>query len=280
MEQTFAEKLQHIDDLQAKIQAHEPWDEASRRKIEHKLRLDWNYHSQSIEGGTLTARETRTIMIGSVDVKGKPLKDVLEMQRHDELIRDIIKVGKGEKRLSESRIKGIHQAIMYEADPDKRALIGEWKTKANEIINPQGEKFTFTLPDEVPEAIHDLLNRCNANWDKLERGAKDAQHPVQMAFDFHLEFLGIHPFYDGNGRTARILLNLILIAFGYPPIIVKTSDKDQYGKLLAEIQGYEAKRDLYYAFMAGLLLRLQELILSALRGEEIEEEEDLVKEIA
>lgn len=280
MKPQITDLLHQIDAHQAQIRAHQPWDAATRRKVEHKLRLDWNYHSQSIEGGTLTARETRTIMLGSVEVQGKPLKDVLEMQRHDELIQDIMQMGKGEKRLSESRIKAIHAAIMYEADPAKRALIGQWKTEANEIINFQGEKFAFTAPTEVPAAIHDLLNRTNANWDKLERGAKDARHPVLMAFDFHLEYLSIHPFYDGNGRTARILLNLILIAFGYPPVIVKTSDKDQYGKLLAEIQGYGAKRDLYYAFMAGLLLRSQELILSALRGEEIEEEDDLMKEIA
>jgi Fic family protein len=272
--------LQQIDARQAQIQAHQPWDQATRRKIERKLRLDWNYHSQSIEGGTLTARETRTIMLGSVDVQGKPLKDVLEMQRHDELIQEIMQMGRGEKRLSESRIKAIHAAIMYE-EPDTtlRQQIGRWKTTDNEIINPKGEKFGFTPVGEVPDAIHALLNRCNANWDRLERGATDARHPALMAFDVHLDFLTIHPFYDGNGRTARILLNLILIAFGYPPVIVKTSDKDRYNRLLAEIQGYGASRDLYHEFMAGLLLRSQELVLSALRGEEIEEEDDLSKEI-
>ncbi|MDX2286076.1 MAG: Fic family protein [Bacteroidia bacterium] len=273
--------LQRIADLQAQIQAHEPWDAAARRKIERKLRLDWNYHSQSIEGGTLSARETRTIMLGSVDIQGKPLKDVLEMQRHDEVIQEIMRLGRGEKRLSESRIKALHAAIIYEEPAsENRALLGQWKTSANEIINYQGEKFLFVLPDEVPGAIHDLLNRTNANWDKLEAGKGDAQHAALMAFDFHLDFLSIHPFYDGNGRTARILLNLILIAFGYPPLIVKTSDKDHYNRLLAEIQGYGASRDLYYEFMAGLLLRAQELVLSALRGGDIEEEEDLMKEIA
>ena len=280
MNATLTDLLTHIDARQAQIQAHQPWDEATRRKIERKLRLDWNYHSQSIEGGTLTARETRTIMLGNVDIHGKPLKDVLEMQRHDELIQDLMKMGRGKKRLSEKRIRDIHAAIMYEEkDTALREQIGRWKTTDNEIINPKGEKFGFTPWAEVPDAIHALLNRTNANWDKLARGAKDAQHPALMAFDFHLAYLTIHPFYDGNGRTARILLNLILIAFGYPPIIVKTGEKDQYGKLLAEIQGYGASRDLYYEFMAELLLRSQELVLAALRGEEIEEEDDLSKEI-
>ncbi|MEL6695526.1 MAG: Fic family protein [Bacteroidota bacterium] len=274
--------LPKIDQLQQAIADHGPWDDGVRRKVEHKLRLDWNYHSQSIEGGTLTKKETRTIMAGMVNVEAdKPLKDVLEMQKHDELIQEIMQIGKNEMRLSEKRIRQIHQAIMYETVPERQKQIGNWKTEANEIINYRGEKFVFTHPSEVPVKIHELLNQTNANWDKLsiQKRSKEVKHPVLMAFDFHLEYLTIHPFYDGNGRTARILLNLILIAFGYPPLIVKTDDKDAYYRYLSEIQGYGATKDLYYAFMGGLLIRSQELILSALKGEEIEEVGDLIKHI-
>lgn len=271
--------LSTIDRLQAQIASQGDWDEAVRKRIAYKFRLDWNYHSQSIEGGTLTRRETRTIMVGQVDVHGKPLKDVLEMTQHDEVVQEIMAVGKGQKRLSESRIRQIHGAIMHEEDPEKRKLLGSWKTQPNEIFNHKGEKFEFTAPADVSDEIHELLNKTNANWDKLDRGNKEARHPVLMALDFHLEFLTIHPFYDGNGRTARILLNLILISFGYPAIIVKNEDKEAYGRYIAEIQGYGASRDLYYEFMAGLLIRSQELVLQALGGEEIDEPDDLYKEI-
>ncbi|MDP5172055.1 MAG: Fic family protein [Bacteroidia bacterium] len=275
----FPPFLQSIDNRQQQIASHGDWDETLRKKVAYKFRLDWNYYSQSIEGGTLTRRETRTIMVGQVNVQGKPLKDVLEMTQHDEVIREIMAIGKGQKRLSEARIKQIHAAIMHEEDPEKRKLLGQWKTQPNEICNHKGEKREFTPPADVPDAIHDLLNRTNANWDKLDRSDKDARHPVLMALDFHLEFLSIHPFYDGNGRTARILLNLILIAFGYPAIIVKNEDKEAYGRYIAEIQGYGAGRELYDEFMSGLLIRSQELVLQALAGEDIEEPDDLDKEI-
>ncbi|MEO1383921.1 MAG: hypothetical protein AAFV78_11880 [Bacteroidota bacterium] len=128
--------LPKIDQLQQAIADHGPWDDGVRRKVEHKLRLDWNYHSQSIEGGTLTKKETRTIMAGMVNVEAdKPLKDVLEMQKHDELIQEIMQIGKNEMRLSEKRIRQIHQAIMYETVPERQKQIGNWKTEANEIIN-------------------------------------------------------------------------------------------------------------------------------------------------
>lgn len=271
--------LQRIDDRKAQIEAFGEWDSNLKQKIDFKFRLDWNYHSNSMEGGTLTFRETRTLMVGNISVHGKPIKDVMEMKKHDDLVKEVMSVAHGEKRLSETRIKAIHAAIMHEEDPEKAKLIGAWKTRDNEIINPQGEKFLFTKSPDVPDAIHGLLNRLNANWDLLERGSPGAAHPVLMAFDFHLEYLTIHPFYDGNGRTARILLNLILIAFGYPPLIVRKEEKDRYGKLLADIQGYGALRDDYYSFMASLVLRSQDLVLKALGGEEIDEPEDLDKKI-
>lgn len=271
--------LAKIDNLQQQIADYGDWDEVVRKRIAYKFRLDWNYHSQSIEGGTLTRRETRTIMVGQVDVHGKPLKDVLEMTQHNEVVLEIMAIGKGQKRLSESRIKQIHATIMHEEDPEKRKLLGNWKTQPNEIFNHKGEKFEFTSPGDVSDEIHDLLNRTNANWDKLDANKTDAAHPVLMALDFHLEFLTIHPFYDGNGRTARILLNLILISFGYPAIIVKNEDKEAYGRYIAEIQGYGASRELYYEFMAGLLVRSQNLVVQALEGEDIDEPDDLFKEI-
>lgn len=248
-------------------------------KLHYKFRLEWNYNSNSMEGNTLTKPETRSIMIGNLDVHRKPIKDVFEVTGHNAVIYDILRIGKGELRISEKRIKDIHTGIMYEEDSDKRALIGKWKIQENEIINYKEEKQDFIAPDLVADEIHDLLNRTNAAIDKIISKKKDAPHPLDIAFDFHLEFLKIHPFYDGNGRTARILTNLILISLGYPPFWIKDNEREQYYRYIADIQSYGGNKEVFYTFLGELVLRSQELVLNVALGISLEEEDDLDKEV-
>jgi prophage maintenance system killer protein len=186
-------------------------------------------------------------------------------------------MGKGELNITEKRIKDIHAAILYEEDPGKKKLIGRWKTMPNYLYNYQQERVDFTSPEEVPEAMHALINWVNHQKEKIERKDKEALHPVQLAFRFHLEYVTIHPFYDGNGRTARIFTNLILIAYGYPPVYVKTEEKDIYSRYLADVQEYKGDPNLFYAFMTGLLIRSQKTILDAAEGKSIDEPDDLDK---
>ena len=187
-------------------------------------------------------------------------------------------MGKGELRISEKRIKEIHTAIMHE-EADRTALIGEWKKTANEIINYKSEKISFTPPANVQAEIHELLNNTNAKLDAYFKTTKNYVHPLIIASDFHLGYVTIHPFYDGNGRTARILMNLILIACNYPPIIIKEADKNAYYQYLADIQVYGGDKNMFYEFMANKLLESQQTIISAINGENIEESDDVQKEI-
>lgn len=275
----YQEKLKEIDALQKQIAAHGQLGAEVRKKIDYKFRLDWNYYSNSMEGNTLTMAETRTVMVGNVTVDGKPLKDVLEMKGHDAVVLDIMKVGKGDARLSEARIKDIHKGIMHEDDPAKKKKIGIWKPEPNYLYNYKGERFEFVSPAEVPERIHQLLDRTNAAIDAIIGNKKGAPHPVDVALQFHLEYVSIHPFYDGNGRTARILTNLLLISLGYPPFWVKTEERDAYGRYIGDIQGYGGKPDLFLAFAAELVLRSQRIMLDAIAGKEIEEPGDLEKKV-
>ncbi|MEL1245254.1 Fic family protein [Flavobacterium sp. DGU11] len=269
-----------IDTLREKIETHGKLSEDQKKKINYKFRLEWNYNSNSMEGNTLTVEETRSIMVGNVDIHQKPIKDVIEMKGHDEVISDIIKIGKGQLRLSEKRIKDIHSGIMYEDNEDDRKKIGQWKAVNNYIINRKGERYDFLSHEEVVFAIHDLLNRTNADIDMLISQKKNAKHPIDIAFQFHLEFLNIHPFYDGNGRTARILTNLILIAFGYPPFWITEKERDSYYSYLADIQGYGGSVGLLDEYMANLILRSQQLVMDAIEGKDIEGDDDLQKEIS
>lgn len=277
---TFSEIIQKIDSNQEKIASYGNFDKSILNKINYKLRLDWNYHSNRMEGGTLTQEETRSVMIGNIDVKGKPFKDVSEMNGHDKIVLEVLKLSKGESRLSEKRIKDIHKAIMYEENTENQHLIGSWKKHSNEIINYQNERFEFVAPNDVPEKIHGLLNKINAYLDKILTEKKLSIHPLEEISQFHIDYLTIHPFYDGNGRTARILTNILLMVCGYPVIIIKENVKKNYYKLLADIQVYGGKPDLFYVFIGERILETQQIILNALEGKSIDEEDDLDKKIA
>lgn len=271
--------LNKIDSNKQQIDAVGKFDDALLKKIQYKFRLDWNYYSNKMEGGTLTRSETRSVMIGNVTVGGKPIKDVLEMKGHDTVISDILKISSGELKISEKRIKEIHKAIMHEEDPSLAKYIGEWKKKPNEIINYKGEKISFTAPEDVKDKMHALLDKTNAELDKVFKANDKKKHPLILAADFHLDYVTIHPFYDGNGRTTRILTNLILISCGYPPLIIKEQDKTIYYQYLADIQVYNGNRELFYAFMGSKLLESQQLVIDAIEGKGIDESDDVKKEI-
>ncbi len=273
-------KLQHIESLHNIIESKGELSDEVLRKIDYKFRLECNYNSNKIEGGTLTKPETRSVMIGNITVEGKPLKDIREMKGHDEAMKDILSIGKEEKRISEKRIRDIHKQIIVPESTEEGKEIGEWKRIGNHIINYRLEKFQFTPPNEVPQAIHDLLNWLNAGLDKIQSKQKDAPHPLLLAFEFHTKYLTIHPFTDGNGRTARILTNLILVSLGYPPFwVTEGGEKDAYNRYLADVQAYGGSPDLLYEFLAGLVERSLQLTLDAVEGREIEDMDDWSKKL-
>lgn len=278
---SLQQKLVQIETLKSEIDLLGEIDDEILKKIQYKFRLDWNYYSNRIEGGTLTREETRSVMVGNITVGGKPIKDVIEMNGHDQVVLDILKIGKGQMRLSERKIKEIHKAIMYETDPKLIQLIGQWKKQPNHIINYQYEKIDFSQPSEVPDKMHDLLNRTNAELDKLfiAKYKKNVLHPLFVACDFHIDYVSIHPFYDGNGRTSRIFTNLILITTGYPPIIISDEDKKKYYQFLADIQVYGGDRNLFYDFIASLLIKSLQLVLDGIQGNSLEESDDIEKRL-
>jgi hypothetical protein len=108
---------------------------------------------------------------------------------------------------------------------------------------------------------------------------QDCDPLIKMAI-IHFQFESIHPFYDGNGRMARILTNLILISTGYPPFWIRTEERSLYMQYLADIQGYGGPSDLFYSFAGSLILRSQQLVLAAIEGKDIDDPSDVDKEIA
>src|ERR1700744_5310504 len=170
---SFESKLQQIDEIQQTINNYGELPDDVLKKINYKFRLEWNYTSNSMEGNTLTKSETRSVMIGNITVNNKPIKDILEIKGHDEVISSILKIGKGELNISEKRIKEIHSGIMYEEDPAKKKTIGQWKQEQNHLYNYKGERFDFVLPAEVPQRMHRLINWLNTDKEKIERKVDD-----------------------------------------------------------------------------------------------------------
>jgi Fic family protein len=270
--------IQEIESNQTKIAAYGKFDEATLKKINYKLRLDWNYYSNRMEGGTLTKAETRSVMVGNIEVHGKPYKDVAEMKGHDDVVLEVLKMSKGELSLSEKRIKAIHSSIMFEERDDLKSQIGQWKKANNEIINYKNEKYYFTDWTDVPDKVHRLLDNTNAELERYYKGKSD-KHALEIVAQFHVDFISIHPFYDGNGRTTRILSNIVLLACGYPAIVIKEEHKKAYYQLLADIQVYSGDPKLFYCFIGERVLETQRIIIDALNGREIDEPSDLDKEI-
>lgn len=264
------ERFISIDLLRKAIEQHGKLPLELLRSIEYRFRLECNYYSNRIEGGTLTRQETRSVMVGNITVDRKPFRDIAEMKGHDLVMTEILRIGQGEVNISERRIKEIHAAIIVEDDPEKQKMVGQWKTEPNHIINARLERFDFLAPNEVPTAMHLLVNWLNSAIEKIKRADKKAIEPMLVAFEFHHRFLAIHPFDDGNGRTARLLSNLILVANNFPPIYINDDEKDTYNRYLTDMQGYGGSPDLFYEFMAGLLERSLKLTLDVIEGRAVE----------
>ena len=260
-----------------------PINKEQEARIMQKFRLDWNYHSNNLEGNSLTYGETKALLFFNITAQGKPLKDHLEVTGHNEAINLVIDVVKGDYPLTQNFIRELHTLLLkepYQVDaqtPDgnptkKWVQVGSYKTSPNHVQTKTGEMFYFATPEETPAKMADLMD-----WyaEKIE----DADvNPILIAAEFHYKFITIHPFDDGNGRTARILMNFILMKFGYPPVIIKTEDKANYfaALQLADTGNVEA----FVNYIAQNLVRSLEIMIAGANGESIEEPDDIDKEIA
>jgi Fic family protein len=268
--------------LKSELDALRPINKEQEDRIIQKFRLDWNYHSNHLEGNSLTYGETKALILFGITAQGKPLKDHFEITGHNEAINWVMDVVKGDYPLTESFIRELHTLLLkesYEVDaitPDgkptkKRINVGSYKTSANHVQTKTGEIFYFATPEETPAKMYDLLVWYN------EKIAEAQFNPILLASEFHYKFIRIHPFDDGNGRTARILMNFILMKYDYPPVIIKTDDKANYfGVLqLADAGNIEA----FIEYIAENLVNSLEIMIAGAKGEDIEQLEDISNKI-
>ena len=231
------EILDKVESLKAELDALRPLDAEAEARIWQKFRLDWNYHSNNIEGNSLTYGETKALILFGITAQGKPLKDHFEITGHNEAITWVLDLVKGDTELTEVFMRQIHTLILKESSyseaktpdgkPTRRKIeVGKYKTQPNHVITSTGETFYFATPEETPAKMQELVE-----WFRSKK-QKPETNPITLAALFHYKFIRIHPFDDGNGRVARILMNFILMQFGYPPVIIKTEEKEDYYRVL------------------------------------------------
>ncbi|MGH1337746.1 MAG: Fic family protein [Aureispira sp.] len=271
--------LATIEQLKATIDEFRPLDKDTLGRIEQKFRLDWNYHSNAIEGNSLNFGETKSFLLHGITAAGKTLKDHLDLRGHNEAIVALEDIIKEERPITENFIRELHKIILVEDSYNpaetsdgrptrKKVQVGQYKSSNNYTTTATGETLYFASVEETPAKMYDLIQ-----W---LRSKKEEENPVVLAALFHYKFIKIHPFDDGNGRLARILMNFILMRAGFPPVVIKTKEKEAYFRALQQADGGDVNA--FVKYVGEQLVDSLELYLKGAKGESVEELDDVDKE--
>ncbi len=260
-----------------------PLSQENDNRLWKKIRLDWNYNSNRIEGNTLTYSETELLLVHGRAEGGHPIRDYEEMKAHNVGIGKIREFAEDKKRrLTEADIRDLNLIILKEpfweeaetldGRPTRKKIVpGRYKTQPNHVKTPTGEIFEFALPEEVPAKMEELMEWFNGN---IESSA------TSIAFflaELHHRFILIHPFDDGNGRIVRLWINYALMRLGYPPLVIESEDRDGY---ISAIQKADTGNiDALAGYLGKSLISWLEIGIKAAKGEDISEPQDVEKEV-
>lgn len=220
--------LNSIQKKKEQLDAARPLPKHTLRTLREKLFLEWTYHSNAIEGNTLTLNETKVVLEG-ITVGGKTVREHLEIINHQHAINYVEEIIVNQESLSEWQIKNLHRLVLKGIDD---AHAGVYREEQVFISGAKHIPPAAYLIQENMEQMMDWYINDGVNLHPIERGAM-----------LHVIFVGIHPFIDGNGRTARLLLNLELMKNGYPPIIIKADNRSVYYDALDKAQTTKDYRD-------------------------------------
>ena len=202
--------LQQIDRKKIELDGRRPLTAGEVERLNEEFIVEYTYNSNAIEGNTLTLRETDLVLRG-LTIDKKPLKDHMEAVGHKEAFEFVSELVKNNVPISESVIKQIHYLVLADKKEDR----GVYRRVPVRIMGAQHEPVQpYLIVPKMEELLRTFL--------------ESTEHIVTKLARFHIEFEGIHPFIDGNGRTGRLLVNLDLMKAGYPPIDIKFTDRITY----------------------------------------------------
>ncbi len=253
------------DDLHQRLQAEKSHYPELWPSILSKLRVDWTYHTNTLEGSTLSRGETHFFLTEGLTVEGKPFKDFVDAKNHAEAIDFLHEIVSDKRPITQGLIKEVNALLLSgisytDAVNDlgqrvkKKAHPGEYKKQPNHVIQADGTMHWYVEPLQVPGQMTELVNWIADN--------EDSYHPIMIAAILHYNLVRIHAFDDGNGRGARILMNLVLMKKGYFPAVIRTERKRYY---LQALQSAD-KGDImpFIQFITRELIETQEKVIADL----------------
>lgn len=225
-------------------QAIQPLSERDRNRLSRRFTVDFNYNSNHIEGNTLTYGQTELLLLFGKVIGEAEVRDVHEMTASNVGLKMMgEEAAMKEMPLSQHFIRMLHKTLLREDYTVYRNLpggqqtsyvihAGQYKTRPNSVITHYGDRFDYASPEETPSLMTDLVDWYNEE-EKLGKLS-----PVELAALFHYRYIRIHPFEDGNGRIARLMVNFILSRHNYPMIVVRSRKKQEYLEALHQADMY------------------------------------------
>lgn len=208
----FEKHLERIHRKKAELDGLRPLPYIALKNLRESMTLEWTYNSNSIEGNTLTLQETKMVIEEGFTIKGKSLREHFEAVNHQDAIDFVRSLASGDYVLTDVDILTVHGLVLQKIEKD---FAGRYR---NSGVRISGANFVPPNALKIDDFIAELVDWANAS----------ALDTVVKSCIFHHRFVWIHPFFDGNGRTVRLIFNLLLMKEGYPPAIILKNDRKKY----------------------------------------------------
>lgn len=242
--------LERVEGKKTLVDQSRPLPTTALSKLRENISLEWTYNSNAIEGNTLSLNETKVVLENGMTIGGKSLREHFEVINHSKAIDYLESIVKDNEPLRAIDILKMHEIVLKNIDEEFAGRI------RNGMVRIVGPDFNPPSPNKVSDLIDELIEFTNANKTNLSA-------PI-LASIFHHKLVWIHPFFDGIGRTGRLVMNLLLMNAGYPPCVIlkyyrkkyyaalNLANKGQYEKLsLLVLQGLERSLNLYLEVVPG-----------------------------
>ncbi len=259
----FHEIISRLESKKQKLDLSRPFSYIVLNRIKSDIALEWTYHSNSIEGNTLNLNETKIVLEEGMTIKGKTLREHFEIVNHHEAIDFVSSLVAQKGILSEKDILELHSILMTKIEKE---FGGRYR---NGRVRIMGANFVPPNPLKVNNLMTELINNV--------RIAKDEWPVVWLATLFHHHFVHIHPFFDGNGRMVRLVMNLLLMKAGYPSAIILQQDRKKYYDALNKANNGDYEK--LFLLILQAIERSLNIYLNALPPETEDDDYGLISQI-